>query len=459
MLARKPACATNAARAAESKRRGGVRTPLDSIVGEPDGERFLGRSHHLIGGVLLLFVGGLWLGLLLSVRIAGPLWYVPPTLLSLLALRDLAVVFVEYRRHRGLILDAGGLRVGPPGRRECAEWVRVDGVDVDAQNLRLRSGGETLLLWPGAYRNGEQIVAAIRRQCAAVYRLDAAAERSLLGVVGYRGAGVATFPVVTGAFEAQGYRGAPVRTAVEVPDTWTHVRRWLTDRRVRVGFVITVIWISVCVAMIALSPDDSLEPLSPSEGLVLDLARGLLSVPLLVWLLWLVFMLGLRCSSWRGLLGPTLVEGPAGLWIPSSGHRRLRQTREDEHDVRAGAHFHIDELDLDGTTRATYVVDLRAVSSTASPAPVEAWTAEITALRWRARCFRGSPSSHEPYPEPRHLIAMQTSDGVQLTRLDADLGYAGDTWHESLAHATSQAEVELGLTPEWSRSTDGQPSV
>lgn len=430
---------------------------MDSIVGELEGEKFIGRSSDLVVGVGLLFFGGPAFSFLLLFRDPPPLWYVIPSLITLLGLRYLTVSLREYRRHRDLVLDAIGLRVGPAGRRECAEWTRIDAVEVEAVYLRLHAGETTLSLCPSAYGNGERIVGAIRRRCSAVYRLDAAAERSLLRVYSARAVGVAAFPVRTGGVEGPGYRKAPVGTVVEVPGEWAHVRRWLADWRIRVGFVVAVIWVSVCVALIALSPDGSLEPLTPAEGLAPDLARGLLLVPFLLGLLFPALVLVHR-TGWRGLLGPTLVEGPAGLWTPVSGHRRLRQTREDEHDVRAGAHFHIDELDLDGTTRATYVIDLVAVSSSAPQTPAKTWTAEITALRWRARCFRGSPSSHEPYPEPRHLVAMQTSDGVQLTRLDADLGYAGDTWHESLAHATSQVEVELGLTPEWSSDGGGASS-
>jgi hypothetical protein len=40
------------------------------------------------------------------------------------------------------------------------------------------------------------------------------------------------------------------------------------------------------------------------------------------------------------------------------------------------------------------------------------------------------------------ILIEQTSDGFMLYRFDAEGGFAGDTWHQSLDDAKHQAEYE-----------------
>jgi hypothetical protein len=69
------------------------------------------------------------------------------------------------------------------------------------------------------------------------------------------------------------------------------------------------------------------------------------------------------------------------------------------------------------------------------------------------------PEGDEPVPMPpaRLLIIDDGADGVFLLRFSSQAEFAGDTWHETVAHAKEQAAFEFGSAPAWAPVATSDP--
>lgn len=356
-----------------------------------------------------------------------------------------------YRDAASLTMSPDGLRIRRRGRLLVTTWTDVWGsrVDLAGGALELNVGRVVVKLRPHAYANADEVRAALRRWCS-VYTLTESDETVLaLGPKQRREAARARrrapktrLPQST-PVASVGYRD-PVAPRMSEPER--ALRPWRRKVWLALGGTLVVGIVSAaCVAKAEELAMPWLFPLGFVGGVVVFLLLSLL----------IRFGGVLRELSRRvEYLGQRLKQRATGVWDSDDGTRRWRMAAEDRGDAWRGPHLHLEALDRDGTTRASYVEPHDLLVQT-PPSPRQAWIASVREPEWRATCFEGPPwKIRRTYGAPARLLLCDTSEGFVLTRFDLELRYAGDTWHASRADADRQIARELAVTVRWSELTE-----
>lgn len=400
----------------------------------------------------------------LAIVMAGPsprAAYAVPATIAVLMIVLLAAARRQWRQWERLTLDARGIQFARWRTTVFLEWgdvalitARFPGAGQQGRSsIAVRTTeGAVHLLRIGLYENREALLRAFKRWATRAYALDAAEERwvSRFTVTGTR---VMRLERARGTNpeEIANYRRSPRRHGIEPIEPLSALRGpWFTRPLRR------------CLAFVGAGA------LGALPMLVLDQPSG--DVGRLLWLLWFgatgfliltgaLFILPVLAFGvwsihelwrWRSFLGER-TRNQHGSFTSLDGRRRYRRLERDVFDPFAGWHEHFEELDADGlTTRSYRTGELRVERE-----PLEtrrAWVARVTPPDdFESRCFEGKPwKRSKPLPAPVVLLLTDTEEGFFLTRFSDDRRYAGDTFHETLAHAREQALVELGLeTIEW----------
>lgn len=387
----------------------------------------------------------------------------------LISLAILVSMFRDLRDLRSLRLDEEGITT----RERRISWADIESVAIQPGRLggaiRLETGAGAIRIKPHLSPRCVEILGMLRAHCPG-YRLSLSEEASLRHgtIVRRRRKGPSRSRAELDTLYTEAREDQPGATYRAAPGVWCAVpslcglllalsRRRLVRLEVGIAASIFVSAAVVDTAVIGLGLTNRF------ATLLGGLAWSVLLMSPVALILGGLAVVGLVSYQLgvRRFLGPVLRERAAGVWESPEGHRRFRQTAADEGDPWLGhGHYHLEELDEDGSTARSFKWALPASSLGATfdlvDAPAEAraaWRAAVEPSAWSPRCFEGSPceSPTAHYGEPRHLLVERLEDGWLLTRFDEHLGYAGDTWHETRAHAGRQVEVELGVTPEWER--------